>query len=155
MRNSNNLSGTRIILGIDPGYADLGYGLISVAGQRMTYITCDSMRTKSSEPQAERLATLFHELQKIITSYKPQLMSVEKIFFTNNQKTAIDVAHARGVMLLAAALNNLPVAEYTPLEVKQSLTSSGRAQKLQVARMVYTLLNISTLKKKDDAIDAL
>jgi len=144
-----------VIIGIDPGYADCGYGVIEKNGPSLSYITCDTIKSSSKLPFEQRLKTLHYELTRIIKKYKPHTLSIEKIFFFKNKKTVIDVAQSRGVVLLVAAEHNIPVVEYTPPQIKQSLTSHGQATKTQVEYMVKTLLNQQDLKKNDDAIDAL
>ncbi|MBI4090661.1 MAG: crossover junction endodeoxyribonuclease RuvC [Candidatus Komeilibacteria bacterium] len=143
------------ILGIDPGFADTGYAVIRVHGQVMTYIACGSITSSPREIFSDRLLLLEAGLEKILNKFKPTLVAVEKIFFAQNVTTGITVAHARGVILLTIARHHTLLAEYTPLEVKQSLTSYGHATKPQVGQMVKTLLKLSSLPQQDDAVDAL
>lgn len=143
------------ILGIDPGFADTGYGVIRVSGQTMTYVACGSITSSPRDAFSERLLVLERAFEKILKRYKPTLVAVEKIFFSQNVTTGINVAQARGVVLLTIARHHLTLAEYTPLEVKQSLTSYGHATKPQVGQMVKTLLKLDSLPKQDDAVDAL
>ena len=145
----------QIILGIDPGYADMGWGVISIENRTLNYILCDTIKTTKNRPMPERLRELDLTIQKLFKKYKPDLLSVEKIFFAANQKTAIEVAQARGIVLLAAAHHGVPVVEYTPLQVKQALTSSGNADKSQVAHMVKVMLKLKEMPTQDDAIDAI
>ena len=145
----------RVILGIDPGYADTGYGVIERTGSGARYIACGTISTKKTMPFGDRLVSLADAFDKLIRKYSPGIIAVEKIFFAKNQKTAIDVAQARGIIILYTARHSLPLLEFTPLQVKQSLTSYGHADKRQVAGMVMTLLHLRSLKEKDDAIDAL
>lgn len=145
----------RVILGIDPGYGDTGFGIIRASGNSFSYITCGLITTPRHAPLAERLYSLQQRLDDVISRFHPHVVAVEKIFFAKNVTTALAVAHARGVILLAAASHNLPIVEYTPLEVKMSVTSYGTAGKPQVAGMVRRILEVPTLKQKDDAIDAL
>jgi len=143
-----------IILGIDPGTAMIGYGLIK-QNEKMDLIDYGCIRTSASLTTAERLKELSNQLDDLIRRYKPDMVAVEDIFFFKNLKTAIKVSQARGVILLTAAKLNIPVFEYTPLQVKQAITSYGRAEKIQVQKMVKTLLNLKEIPKPDDASDAL
>lgn len=144
-----------IILGLDPGYAAMGYGVIAIKKKELSYIACDTITTSAGLPLGQRLLTIADALKEIIKKYKPDLVSVEKIFFFKNAKTVIEVAQARGVVLVEVARYGLPLIEYTPMEIKQNLTSYGHASKQQVERMVKVLLRNSRLPAKDDAIDAL
>ena len=143
------------ILGIDPGYADTGYGIITKSGRSLTYVACDTISTSARLPFSERLLRLADALDALVQEFHPALIAIEKIYFAKNLKTAVNVAQARGVALVTAARHRVALAEYTPLEVKQSLTSYGHATKEQVAQMVRTILRLASLKKKDDAVDAL
>ncbi len=144
-----------IILGVDPGTATTGYGLIRKEGQRHTLIKYGCVLTPAKTPLHDRLDQIFDELSAIIEEYQPEQMAVEELFFTNNAKTAIAVGQARGVILLAGKKNGLEVHEYTPLEVKMALTGYGRADKNQIQQMVKTLLGLPEIPKPDDAADAL
>jgi len=146
---------TKIILGIDPGIADTGYGVIKKEEQKISMITCGSIKTSARNSFIDRLNILHQELSKIIKIYKPDMIAVEELFFCKNAKTALIVGQARGVMLLTISQNNLPIFEYTPLQVKQALTSYGKADKHQVGQMVKLLLNLKSIPKPDDAADAL
>jgi len=147
---------SKIILGIDPGIADTGYGLIEKgAGGKISCVAYGSIKTKAGLPMAERLEILHNELEKIIKKYQPALASVEELFFQNNAKTAIIVGQARGVILLTCKKNKVPIVELTPLQVKQTIAGFGRADKLQVQKMVKLLLNLKEIPKPDDAADAL
>lgn len=143
------------ILGLDPGLADTGYGLIVQQGQKIKIITCGSIKTSAKINFIDRLHKLHLELKKIIKKYKPRAVAVEQLFFCKNVKTALLVGQARGVCLMTIAEQKLPIYEYTPLQVKQTLTSYGRADKKQVGQMVRLLLNLKTVPKPDDAADAL
>lgn len=145
----------KIILGIDPGYGLTGFGLIKVAGQKLTCLEVGVIETKAGLPFSDRIATLHHELKKIIRKNKPDMMAVEDLFFYKNLKTAIKVGQARGVIILTAVLEKIPVVEYTPLQVKQAISSYGRASKDQVGQMVKVLLGLKCVPKPDDAADAL
>ncbi len=146
---------TNIILGIDPGLADTGYGLITKQGQKLKMIGCGSIKTSAKIDFFGRLNIIHQELAKIIKKHKPEKVAVELLFFCKNVKTALLVGQARGVCLMTIAEHKLPIFEYTPLEVKLALTSYGRADKNQVGQMVKVLLNLKTVPKPDDAADAL
>lgn len=144
------------ILGVDPGLARCGWGIIKAETRdeiRVASYGCIETDTKSSLPQ--RLKKIYQELTKIIAGDKPSCLAVEEVFFARNVKTALVVSQSRGVILLAAAEKNIPVYEYTPLEVKQALTGYGRAEKREVERMVGLSLNLSKLPQSDDEVDAL
>lgn len=144
-----------VILGIDPGTARCGYGLISDTKGRLGLIECGLIETPPNSPLTNRLQTIHTRLLELIDGQNPETVAVEELFFASNVKTALSVGQARGVILLAAALKGVPVAEYTPLQVKQAVTGYGRADKEQVRSMVKTILNLSELKGHDDASDAL
>ncbi len=144
-----------IILGIDPGIADTGFGVIETNGNKTKCLEYGSIKTKAKTELSERLEILNKELDKVIKKYKPKLIAVEELFFCKNVKTALIVGHARGVILLTAKQNNLPVVEFTPLQVKQAVSTYGKASKLQVQKMVKLLLNLKQIPKPDDAADAL
>jgi len=145
-----------IILGIDPGIADTGFGVIrKESNGKLICLDYGSIKTKAKTELADRLEIINLELTKIIQKYKPQLISVEELFFCNNVKTALVVGQARGVILLTAKQNKITTVEFTPLQVKQAVSSYGQATKLQVQRMVKIILNLEELPKPDDAADAL
>ena len=146
---------TKIILGLDPGIADTGYGLIAVNGNNLKCLEFGSIKTSSKDDFLCRLEKLDTCLQKIINKYKPDLVSVEKLFFNTNAKTAFVVGQARGVLLLNIKKNNLKLIEFTPLQIKQSVTNFGRADKKQVQTMVKLILNLKEVPQPDDAADAL
>jgi len=147
---------TKIILGIDPGIADTGYGVIQVQNDnRLLCLDYGSIKTKANEPLPERLEKMAGELEKIIKKYKPELVSVEQLFFYNNAKTAFMVGQARGVVLLISRQHKIPIVEFTPLQIKQAVSTYGQASKLQVQRMVKMILNLKELPKPDDAADGL
>ncbi len=143
------------ILGIDPGYAIVGYGAVDYERDKFQPVGFGAITTQAGTPFCERLLSIFNDMCEIIERTQPQAMSVEKLFFTNNQKTGIDVAQARGVCLLAATQAGVPVFEYTPLQVKQSVVGYGRAEKRQVMEMTRLLLGLAGTPKPDDAADAL
>jgi len=146
---------SKIILGIDPGIADTGWGVIKKQGQKIIMLACGSIKTPAKTEFINRLKTLHQELSSIIKKYQPDAVSVEELFFCKNVKTALVVGQARGVVLMTIAQNNLPIFEYTPLQVKQALTSYGQADKNQVGQMVKVMLNLKSVPKPDDAADAL
>jgi crossover junction endodeoxyribonuclease RuvC len=145
-----------LVLGIDPGIAITGYGLIQTDPQK-NYQAIDYgvVRTKAGLEDAERLKILFEELTDLVQQHQPDYSAVEKLFFQKNVRTAISVGQARGVVLLTLAQASIPVSEYTPNEVKQTVCGYGNATKIQVQRMVQNLLQLDTLPKPDDAADAL
>jgi len=144
-----------LILGIDPGTARIGVGLIEYKNKKATIKGYDCLTTSTRDNTAARLADLHGQLTKFIKKHQPAIIAVEDIFFFKNLKTAIKVSQARGVILLAAAQQNLPVYEYTPLQVKQALTGYGRAEKKQMQQMVKVVLKLKEFPKPDDAADAL
>jgi crossover junction endodeoxyribonuclease RuvC len=144
-----------IILGIDPGLAIMGYGIIQYEGNRFKSIDYGAITTPSTMPTPMRLKTIYKELNEIITKYNPDVVAIEELFFNTNVKTALLVGHARGVAVLSAANNDKEIFEYTPLQVKQGVVGYGRADKGQVQQMVKTLLNLSKVPKPDDVADAL
>ena len=142
------------ILGIDPGYAIVGFGVVDYENTRFRLIDMGAVTTAADMPFEARLKALYLDMSEIIDTYKPQEIAVEKLFFNTNQKTVIDVAQARGVTLLPAIMNNLPIYEYTPLQVKSSIVGYGRAEKKQVQEMVKTMLHLKEVPKPDDTADA-
>ena len=143
------------ILGIDPGYAIVGYGVIFSDGVRVKPLEYGAVTTKAKTEFALRLEQIYDGITEIIERNKPDALSVEKLFFNTNSTTAIDVAQARGVILLAAHKSGVPVFEYTPLQVKQSVTGYGRAEKNQVMEMTKSLLGLKAVPRPDDTADAL
>jgi crossover junction endodeoxyribonuclease RuvC len=144
------------ILGIDPGTGILGFGIIEVSSRgKAQLVDAGVIRTPVKEDDAVRLMTIFEELTSIIADTNPQEMSVEKLFFAQNVTTAMTVAQARGVVLLAGKQANLAIFEYTPLQIKQALTGYGRAEKKQIQEMVRVILNLKDMPKPDDCADAL
>ncbi|MFH1129469.1 MAG: crossover junction endodeoxyribonuclease RuvC [Patescibacteria group bacterium] len=147
-----------IIIGIDPGTATIGYGVIEeskVKSQKLKVIDYGCITTTPDFSTAERLEKLHSELEALIKKHKPDIVAVEDLFFFKNLKTAIKVSQARGVILLTIAQAKTRVAEYTPLQIKQAVASYGRADKNQVQKMVKVLLNLKEIPKPDDAADAL
>lgn len=144
-----------IILGIDPGYAILGWGVVEKAGNRFRDIAHGAVTTHKDMDMPERLEALYDGLREIIEEYRPEVASIEKLYFNTNTTTAINVGQARGVAVLACIKGGVKVAEYTPLEIKQALTGYGRADKKQMQFMVRTMLNLREVPKPDDTADAL
>jgi crossover junction endodeoxyribonuclease RuvC len=143
------------ILGIDPGTATVGFGIIESDGHKHSLIDAGIITTPANQALELRLKTIYEAVQELIKLNKPEVMVIEKLYFAKNVTTAISVSHARGVIMLAAALNKLKVAEYTPLQIKQSLTGYGRADKAQVQEMVRVFLSLKERPKQDDCADAL
>ena len=144
-----------VILGIDPGYAIVGYGAVRYDKNKFKIIDYGAVTTDAGTPFDRRLEIVYDGVCEIIDKYKPDAVSVEQLFFTTNQKTAIMVAQARGVILLAAIKKHVPIYEYTPLQVKQSVVGYGKAIKSQVMEMTRVILNLEKIPKPDDAADAL
>ncbi len=149
------ISKKQLILGIDPGYAITGFGLIKKSEDKLKVINFGTIETIAKTPFDQRLKILGNKLTQIIKKYKPNILAIEDLFFYNNAKTAIKVGEARGVIILTAANNGLLVYNFTPLQVKQAVSSYGRAEKKQVQKMVKILLNLKKIPQPDDAADAL
>ena len=144
-----------IIIGIDPGYAIVGIGVVEYKGNKFRPIEYTAITTPAGMNTIDRLKKIYDEMAMLIDKHKPDAMAIEELFFNSNQKTAINVAQARGVILIAAANKGVPVREYTPLQVKQSVTGYGRADKKQIQEMVKLILHLNVIPKPDDAADAL
>ncbi|WP_312644748.1 crossover junction endodeoxyribonuclease RuvC [Hydrogenoanaerobacterium sp.] len=144
-----------IIIGIDPGYAIVGYGVLDYTDNRFTTRAYGAITTPAGMLFERRLEIIYNDMVRIIQKYKPDAMSIEKLFFTNNKTTGIDVAQARGVILLAARQNNVAIYEYTPMQVKQSVVGYGKAIKAQVQEMTKSILKLESVPKPDDTADAL
>ena len=144
-----------LILGIDPGTARIGIGLIRYENKKISLEGYGCIETKPDLSDEERLLRLYNELDKLIKKQKTDLVAIEKIFFFKNQKTVVGVSQARGVILLAAAKNKKKIMEFTPLQIKQALTGYGRAEKKQIQQMVKAFLGLKEIPKPDDAADAL
>ena len=142
-------------LGIDPGFAITGYSVIDYIGNKFKLETSGAILTEAKTSFPLRLEKINKELDNLIKMYKPDAMSIEELFFNNNAKTAINVAQARGVILITARINKLDIFEYTPLQIKQAVTGYGRADKMQVQRMVKMILNTEKLPKLDDITDSM
>jgi crossover junction endodeoxyribonuclease RuvC len=143
------------IIGIDPGTGILGFGVIDVRANTLTVVDAGVITTPAHTPLDERLEEIFDGLSGIVAETKPDVMSIEKLFFARNVTTAISVAHARGVAMLVGRKAKMPIAEYTPLQIKQTVTGYGKADKKQMQEMVRLQLGLKEVPKPDDAADAL
>ena len=144
-----------VILGIDPGYAIVGWGLVQYDRGRFRPLTFGAITTPAGMDFSRRLDVIYQELTTLLVTHRPEAVAVEKLYFKNNQKTAIDVAQARGIVLLAAYQQGVPLYEYTPLQVKSAVTGFGRAEKPQVMEMTRRLLGLNEVPRPDDTADAL
>lgn len=144
-----------LILGIDPGYAIIGWGVVRYERGRFIPVDFGAITTPAGMPFHRRLEIIYDEMTALLARHTPDAMAVEKLYFQNNKTTAIDVAQARGVIMLAAQKAGAPVFEYTPLQVKSAVTGFGQAQKPQVMEMTKRLLRLKTVPKPDDTADAL
>ncbi len=144
-----------IILGIDPGTATTGYGVVRKSQKGIDFVACGCIKTFPKDSPQDRLNQIFNQTNKLIKDFSPEVLVIERLFFFKNAKTAIPVSQARGVLLLAAARKKIPVYEFTPLEVKMNIVGYGRAQKAQMQKMVKKLLNLDKIPRPDDAADAL
>ncbi|MBQ7835488.1 MAG: crossover junction endodeoxyribonuclease RuvC [Ruminiclostridium sp.] len=143
------------IIGIDPGYAIVGFGVLEYNRAQFDVVDYGAVTTPAGMDFNSRLLEIYNDLCYILDKFKPDFMAIERLYFTSNQKTAIDVAQARGIVLLAARQRNIQVFEYTPLQVKQSVTGYGKAIKKQVQEMTTRILRLSEIPKPDDTADAL
>ena len=143
------------VLGIDPGMAIVGYSLVDYDGENFQLISSGSIQTKKGERESARLLEIYNDMKTVTESLKPDVAAIEKLFFVHNQTTVMPVAHARGVILTVLEQFNLPIFEYTPMEVKKTLTGFGRADKKEVEMMVKYSLNIDNLPKLDDTVDSI
>ncbi len=144
-----------IIIGIDPGYAITGFGVLEYEGNHFKLIESGSIQTKAGIPLPTRIAKIYDDMNSLIEKYKPDAIAIEELFFNRNTTTAIGVAQGRGAVLIAAAKTSTPIYEYTPLQVKQGVTGYGRADKKQVQMMVKTVLGLEKVPKLDDTTDAI
>lgn len=151
----NSYQKNKIILGLDPGIADTGFGVISVAGSKISSLDYGSIKTSPKDDFLDRLLKLDQELKKIIDKYQPDLVCIEKLFFNNNAKTALIVGQARGVLMLRIKKSGAKLLELTPLQIKQGISCFGRADKNQVKKMIKLILNLKEVPKSDYAADAL
>ena len=145
----------KIILGIDPGIADTGFGIVYQEGSRLACLEYGSIKTSAKKELPARLLELGTTLDALIKKHKPDVIAVEELYFCNNAKTALIVGQARGVVLYVAMQHNLPLKNFTPLQVKQAVSAYGKADKQQVQRMVKMILGLKEIPKPDDAADAL
>ena len=143
------------VLGIDCGSRVTGYGVIDSDGAECFFVRCGVIRSKSSEPLAARLRSIHSGIVEVIREFQPEAAAFENLFYATNVQTALKLGHVRGVSMFAAAEANLPVFEYSPLEVKSAVTGYGRAEKMQVQQMVRALLKLSEMPEPYDASDAL
>lgn len=144
-----------IVIGIDPGLATVGFGVMKKEGNTITPVSYGCIRTPAGEEIPERLLEIYDEINVLFEKYAPDVVAVERLFFNRNVTNAMSVSEARGVIFLAAQQKHISVVEYTPLQVKQAITGSGRADKKQMQEMVQRLLNLDEPPKPDDAADAL
>lgn len=142
------------ILGIDPGIATVGFGVLDLVRSKPSFVTCGVITTPAGQALSCRLDQIFRDMNELIGSFSPDVMAVEELFFNTNITTGIAVAHGRGVILLSAYRAGLPIFEYTPLQVKQAVVGYGRAEKHQVIDMTRRILNMAAPPKPDDAADA-
>ncbi|HUW60404.1 MAG TPA: crossover junction endodeoxyribonuclease RuvC [Candidatus Bathyarchaeia archaeon] len=143
------------VLGFDPGTATTGYGVVEQTGSRLRHIAHGIISTPPDMPFQDRLAVIFRQVGELIQTHRPDAVAIEKLFFSQNVTTGISVAQARGVIALAAALEHVPLGEFSPLEVKNATVGYGKATKKQVQEMVKILLNLEQVPRPDDAADAL
>ena len=143
------------IMGIDPGYGIVGYGFVEYSHGRFAPVNVGTIKTPSDMEFYKRLRVIYLDMQQLIEHYRPDEVAIEKLYFNTNTTTGIDVAQARGVTLLPAIMQNMPIYEYTPLQVKSSITGYGYAEKHQVQEMVRSMLKLSDIIKPDDAADAM
>ena len=144
-----------IIMGLDPGIATIGFGVIEAAGGQQSALRYGVIKTAPGQPLSQRLMAIYNDLNQLLELFQPDAVAIEELFFNTNLTTGISVAHGRGVLLLACAQRGLPIHEYTPLQVKQSVVGYGRAEKGQVMDMVQRMLKLKKLPRPDDAADAL
>ncbi|MFC1600978.1 crossover junction endodeoxyribonuclease RuvC [Candidatus Sumerlaeota bacterium] len=143
------------IMGIDPGLASTGWGIVDMCGYELAAVGCGTITTSKTLPPGERLRMIYDSLTGVVEQFQPRVVAVEKLFFSRNVKTAMDVAQARGVALLAATSGQAELAEYTPIQVKQAVVGKGRATKKQLARMVCVVVSLREAPPSDHAADAL
>ncbi len=143
------------ILGIDPGYAIIGWGVLDFEKNRFSVVDYGAITTKAGVPFDRRLEQIYDESMELMDRLQPEVLSMEKLFFTNNKTTGIDVAQARGVLMLASRKHGLEINEYTPMQVKQAVVGYGKAEKRQVMEMTKSLLRLKSVPKPDDTADAL
>jgi crossover junction endodeoxyribonuclease RuvC len=142
-------------MGVDPGTATTGFGVIDTKGSEMKFVSAGVITTPATDPMPKRLVTIHEELGELIAEFKPDAISIELLYFATNVTTAFTVGQARGVIILTCEEAGVPIAEYTPLQVKQATTGYGKADKKQIQEMVKTLLKLPQIPKPDDAADGL
>lgn len=145
--------GTLIVLGVDPGTARTGYGVVASTGRALSLLECGVVRTRPRRPLADRIRHIFEAMQSIIGRFEPTVLSVEKVFQGKNPQSALTLGHARGAILLAGALAGVQIAEYSPTAIKNAVVGTGRATKEQVGFMVKTHLRLASAPSPDDAAD--
>ncbi|GIP57357.1 crossover junction endodeoxyribonuclease RuvC [Paenibacillus sp. FSL W8-0186] len=143
------------ILGIDPGIAIVGFGFIDKQGSKCVPVQYGCIQTEAHTPEEERLLHVYEAMVQLIDKYQPDAVALEKLFFNRNVTTAMSVSQARGVLVLAAAQRNLPISEYTPMQIKQAMVGYGKAEKRQVQEMTKMFLKLQAIPKPDDVADAL
>lgn len=144
-----------VVLGVDPGTAITGYGVVAEEEHASRALTYGVIRTPANQPLSQRLVTIYAELNALLDQFQPAAVAVEEVFFSKNARTALSVGHARGVVLLAAAQRGIPLFHYKPTQVKQAVTGYGGADKRQIQEMVRMLLGLDDIPRPDDAADAL
>jgi crossover junction endodeoxyribonuclease RuvC len=144
-----------IILGIDPGIATTGFGVINKIKEETKFITCGCITTSAGSLTGKRLEIIEKEINKLINKYRPEILAIENLFFFKNLKTVMPVSQAKGVILLAASKKGIPVREFTPLQMKMAVTGYGKADKKQIQKMIKIIFKLKELPKADDAADAL
>jgi len=144
-----------IVIGIDPGLATVGFGVIKTEKERVTPMSYGCIRTSPDKQTPQRLLEIYNEITSLFEKYKPEVIAVEKLFFSKNVTNGLSVSEARGVIFLAAQQQNIPIFEYSPNQVKQAITGSGRADKKQVQEMIKRLLGLDEIPEPDDAADGL
>ena len=144
-----------VILGLDPGIATVGFGIIQGNRGSFASLAYGAIKTEAGLPLSERLEIIYNDLSEMLEQFRPDAVAIEELFFNTNITTGISVAHGRGILLLACKQKDIPIFEYTPLQVKQSVVGYGRAEKRQVMDMVKRLLHLEKIPRPDDAADAL
>jgi crossover junction endodeoxyribonuclease RuvC len=143
------------VIGVDPGTAITGWGVVEGDGNQLTMVACGAVTTPAGTPLPQRLQTIYHELTRLIREWQPETAAIEELFFSKNAKTALAVGHGRGAAMLALANAGLSIVEYKPLEIKQAITGHGGADKQQMQQMVKLLLELDDIPRPDDAADGL
>jgi crossover junction endodeoxyribonuclease RuvC len=143
------------ILGIDPGFARVGWAILENRSTKLEVRNCGCIETSKDKESQERLVLVYKQVCLLIKKYKPKSLAIEELFFTTNAKTAFKVGEARGVIILAGAIQKIPIFSYTPLQVKIAVTGYGKADKIQVGRMVKAILKLKEMPKLDDTVDAI